>query len=184
MSRYTVRPIKKEDLLLILQWRNSERVHSQMLTDHFLTWEEHYQWFCRMKENPISRNLIFLYQDRPIGYIGYTEYDEERHQCAPSAYLGETDVPIDAGIILLYFAVDYAFSVLKMKRLETSIFEKNRQARQINTFLGYHHLWDKDALCWKNEKQEKVNRYAITYDEWDKCKKKVQKRWAPFKQSD
>ena len=183
MSDYTVRPIREEDLRLLLRWRNSDRVHSQMLTDHLLTWDEHYQWFCRMKENPIPRNLIFSYQGRPIGYIGYTEYDEERRHCSPGAYLGETDVPIDAGVVMWCFGVDYAFSVLGIQRLETSIFARNRNAKRINTFLGYRYLPEKDESCWKNGTKECVQRYAIPRSRWDKEKLKLEKRWEPLYKS-
>lgn len=41
MEEYSVRPLEEKDLRLVLDWRNSERVHSKMLTDHKITWEEH-----------------------------------------------------------------------------------------------------------------------------------------------
>ena len=110
MSEYSLRPLEERDLQMVLQWRNSERVHSKMLTDHKIVWEEHFAWFQRIKDNPIKRNLIFEFLGRPIGYIGYTEYDEEKGCCSPGAYLGETEVPIDAGITLFYMAVEYAFA--------------------------------------------------------------------------
>lgn len=34
MEEYSVRPLEEKDLRLVLDWRNSERVHSKMLTDH------------------------------------------------------------------------------------------------------------------------------------------------------
>lgn len=137
MEEYSVRPLEEKDLRLVLDWRNSERVHSKMLTDHKITWEEHLAWFQRSKDNPVKRNLVFCYQDRPIGYIGYTEYDDVNMICSPGPYLGETDVPIDAGITLFYIAVEYAFAELHMKSLETSVFKSNKQAMRIDKFLGY-----------------------------------------------
>ena len=83
MSEYSLRPLEERDLQMVLQWRNSERVHSKMLTDHKIVWEEHFAWFQRIKDNPIKRNLIFEFLGRPIGYIGYTEYDEEKGCCSP-----------------------------------------------------------------------------------------------------
>ena len=89
IMNYTLRPLEEKDLSIILDWRNSEKVHSKMLTDHKITWDEHYSWYQRMKEQPIKRNLVFEYKGKPIGYIGYTEFDEENHTCSPGAYLGE-----------------------------------------------------------------------------------------------
>ena len=59
MSEYSLRPLEERDLQMVLQWRNSERVHSKMLTDHKIVWEEQFAWFQRIKDNPIKRNLIF-----------------------------------------------------------------------------------------------------------------------------
>lgn len=42
---YTLRPLEEKDLPIILEWRNSEKVHSKMLTDHKITWEEYYSWY-------------------------------------------------------------------------------------------------------------------------------------------
>ena len=173
MEEYSVRPLEEKDLRLVLDWRNSERVHSKMLTDHKITWEEHFAWFQRSKDNPVKRNLVFCYQDRPIGYIGYTEYDDVNMICSPGAYLGETDVPIDAGITLFYIAVEYAFAELHMKFLETSVFKSNKQAMRIDKFLGYKEVQGKEEVYIKNGKEEIALRMSISKADWDKHKQAI-----------
>ena len=106
---FSVRPLKKEDLKMVLTWRNSEKIHSVMLTDHKITWEEHCNWFEKVSRNVPCRNLIFEYRNNPIGYIGYTNYDDEGKKCSPGAYIGvDYNVPIDAGINLFYAAYSNA----------------------------------------------------------------------------
>ena len=173
MEEYSVRPLEEKDLRLVLDWRNSERVHSKMLTDHKITWEEHLAWFQRSKDNPVKRNLVFCYQDRPIGYIGYTEYDDVNMICSPGAYLGETDVPIDAGITLFYIAVEYAFAELHMKSLETSVFKSNKQAMRIDKFLGYKEVPGKEEVYIKNGKEEIALRMSMSKADWDKHKQAI-----------
>lgn len=170
MSDYSIRPLAEGDLRLVLDWRNSERVHSKMLTDHKIKWEEHKAWFERMKDNPVKRNLIFEYQGKPIGYIGYTEYDEENKSCSPGAYLGETDVPIDAGFTLFYTAIDYAFSVLGMEKLETDVFCNNKYALRINRLLGYRKVPNSEECFIKNGHKEMAVRMALMRAEWNECK--------------
>ena len=129
IMNYTLRPLEEKDLPLILEWRNSDRVHSQMLTNHRITWDEHYAWFQRMKEQSIRRNFVFEYRGKPIGYIGYIEFDEEQHSCSPGAYLGENIVaPKDAALCLFYASIEYAFTELNMKRLNTDVFADNKRA--------------------------------------------------------
>lgn len=173
MEEYSVRPLEEKDLRLVLDWRNSERVHSKMLTDHKITWEEHFAWFQRSKDNPVKRNLVFCYQGRPIGYIGYTEYDDVNMTCSPGAYLGETDVPIDAGITLFYIAVEYAFAELHMKSLETSVFKSNKQAMRIDKFLGYKEVPGKEEVYIKNGKEEIALRMSMSKADWDKHKQAI-----------
>lgn len=173
MEEYSVRPLEEKDLRLVLDWRNSERVHSKMLTDHKITCEEHFAWFQRSKDNPVKRNLVFCYQDRPIGYIGYTEYDDVNMICSPGAYLGETDVPIDAGITLFYIAVEYAFAELHMKSLETSVFKSNKQAMRIDKFLGYKEVPGKEEVYIKNGKEEIALRMSMSKADWDKHKQAI-----------
>ena len=173
MSEYSLRPLEERDLQMVLQWRNSERVHSKMLTDHKIVWEEHFAWFQRIKDNPIKRNLIFEFLGRPIGYIGYTEYDEEKGCCSPGAYLGETEVPIDAGITLFYMAVEYAFAELNMKYLETSVFRSNKIAMKIDKFLGYKEIPNSDEVFYKNGKEEVAVRMFMTRDDWNEHKQGI-----------
>ena len=54
MRDYHLRPIEERDLRLVLDWRNSPKVHNMMLTDHEITWEEHYTWFKRMEKQPLN----------------------------------------------------------------------------------------------------------------------------------
>ena len=173
MSEYSLRPLEERDLQMVLQWRNSERVHSKMLTDHKIAWEEHVAWFQRIKDNPIKRNLIFEFLGRPIGYIGYTEYDEEKGCCSPGAYLGETEVPIDAGITLFYMAVEYAFAELNMKYLETSVFRSNKIAMKIDKFLGYKEIPNSHEVFNKNGKEEVAVRMFMTRDDWNEHKQGI-----------
>ena len=173
VEEYTIRPLEEKDLEMVLAWRNSERVHSKMLTDHKITWQEHFGWFQRTKENPVKRNLIFEYQGRPVGYIGYTEYDEEKMSCSPGAYLGETDVPIDAGLVLFYMALEYAFAALHMKRLETSVFKDNKKAMRIDKFLGYREIPGSEEIYVKNGKEEVAIRMEMLPEDWAEHKKQI-----------
>lgn len=168
MSDYSIRPLAEGDLRLVLDWRNSERVHSKMLTDHKIKWEEHKAWFERMKDNPVKRNLIFEYQGKPIGYIGYTEYDEENKSCSPGAYLGETDTAPDASIVLFVTAIDYAFKKLGMVHLETDVFRSNSHVLKADIMLGYREIVGRDTVFMKDGRKETAVRLELDKASWDK----------------
>lgn len=167
MDKYALRPLEEGDLTIVLEWRNSPRIHDQMLTDHKISWEEHEAWFRRIKDIKPSRNLIFMYEEIAVGYVGYTEFDEEKRCCSPGAYLGKSaGLPLDAGINLFFMCLDYAFSQLGMVRVETSVFADNYKALQMDEFLGYKRLVGREEYLEKNGQRRLAYRYAITRDEW------------------
>ena len=172
---YILRPLEEKDLPVILEWRNSDKVHSQMLTDHKITWEEHYGWFQRMKAQPVKRNLVFEYKGKPIGYIGYTEYDDENHTCSPGAYLGENiTAPKDAALCLFYASIEYAFTELNMERLNTDVFADNKRALKLDKFLGYEILAEEDHYIIKNGKEKLTHRLVMTKEKWLAHKESLQ----------
>ena len=165
--QYSMRPLEYEDLKMILEWRNSERVHSMMITDHKITWEEHCKWFERIKNNPVKLHFVFEYESRPIGYIGYSDVDEEAGTCAPSIYIGDKqNLPPDAGIIIYYMCAAYAFENLHMQRIDHFTLEKNVAAMTINKFIGFHEFGDDNFTINKNGKEELVIHLALTLEDW------------------
>lgn len=163
---YSIRGIREEDLKMLLSWRNSDRIRNVMLTDHEITWEEHYNWFKRNEHNNPPRNLIFEYQGTPIGYIGYTDYDEENKTCSPGCYLSDNIIiPIDAGMTLFVTTMDYAFKVLGMNMLRTEVFKYNKRVVKLDKLLGYRIIGEKDVE--KNGKVEVTYIMELQRNEWD-----------------
>lgn len=174
MKEYSLRPIEEKDLRLILSWRNAERIHEQMLTDHRISWEEHYEWFQRMQSQTLKRNFVFEYLGTPVGYIGYTEYDEEKHTCSPGAYLGENiNAPHDAALCLFYTSIDYAFVHLGMQKLNTDVFADNKRALKLDKFLGYEIVTDKNHYVTKNGVSKLTYRLELDRDKWLENKKNL-----------
>lgn len=171
---YSLRPLGESDLRMLLDWRNSDRVHSKMLSDHTISWEEHCGWFLRAKDYEPKRNFIFCYKEMPVGYIGYTEYDAENASCSPGCYLGVTEgIPSESGFFLFYAAIEYAFSNLGMMTLETSVFSDNREAIKLDEFLGYRRILGKDESVQKAGTLRTVFRYGMDKVAWNERKKKV-----------
>ncbi len=165
-DNYSIRGIREEDLKMLLSWRNSDRIRNVMLTDHEITWEEHYNWFKRNEQNYPPRNLIFEYKGMPIGYIGYTDYDEDHKTCSPGCYLGDAAViPIDAGFVLFVTTIDYAFKILDMKVLRTEVFKNNKRVVKLDKILGYR-ITNINKVS-KNGNLEETYTMELLHSEWD-----------------
>lgn len=135
---YSMREIKEQDLRLIYDWRNSEKIHSKMLTNHKIKWDEHIKWFEKSKKTKVKLSFIFEYNKIPIGYIGYQDLDFENQRVSIGLYLAESSNNIlDAGIMISYFSLEYAFKELKINKIWTYVLKKNKKALKLNKYMGY-----------------------------------------------
>lgn len=171
-AEYSVRPITESDLSILLEWRNSDRIHSEMLTTHKITREEHYNWFKINEALSIPMHLIFQYRNRPVGYVGFTDCDDINQRCSIGSYLGEINgVPVDAGVILDYLGITYLFKYTNFNKVWSYVFLSNKRACKLNKFIGYTEEGLLREHFWKNNKLEDVYVFAILRSEWHDKKK-------------
>lgn len=172
---YSMRPIQKDDLGELLEWRNSERVHSMMLTNHKISWDEHQNWY----ENVVSKqkvplHFIFEYKLKRVGYIGYTEVDFINRRCSPGAYLGDVnDVPIDAGLVIAYMSVLYPLDYLDFHKVSTIILEYNKRVYKMDKFIGYQDEGVLREHFFKNNTFISANILGMLKSTWNKKKNEL-----------
>ena len=166
---YSVRRIQEEDLKLLLEWRNSERVRRVMLQQHVILWEEHIAWYQRVKDIQPPCNLIFQYKGRDIGYMGYNGFDAERHTCVPGSYLGDNKgLPLETGLALFLVCNRYAFDVLKVDCLISPILVKNEASIKMNYRLGFQKMKENEIPSYVQDISEPVVTLYLTRDMWEK----------------
>lgn len=122
---YQLRKMSEIDRERVLQWRNSDRVRAYMYTDHIIGIEEHRAWFEKVQQNQNMLYLICELQNRPIGLVCFTDIDRYNQNCSWGFYLGETDVPSGSGACMEFLALEYAFEILKIRKLCCEVFDFN-----------------------------------------------------------
>lgn len=173
-GKYILRPIEQKDLPILLEWRNSERISSEMLSTHKITWEEHEAWFKRIRQQKTPRNFVFCYEEQVIGYMGFSDWDEENKRCSSGSYLGViTNVPIDAGLFLDYMGLEYIFSQTEMNKVWSYVFEHNKRAYKLNLLLGYKDEGYLRQHFLQNGKLRDVHVIGILRSEWKQEKKRI-----------
>lgn len=164
---YGIRKIEEKDLEKLLEWRNSDRIHSMMLTNHKITWQEHKEWFLKISKLSMPLHFIFYYKNNPIGFLGYNDIDVSSKVCHPSLYLGELDnLKANAGIILGKIAIKYAFENMKMHKICVEVLENNTHAYKLNLFLGYKNEGILKKQVYKNGKYIDVILQGYLKEEW------------------
>ena len=132
-----LRSIDKSDRTILLQWRNSERVHANMYTDHLIEREEHDAWFDRALVTSNSRYFIFEYRTQPAGFVSFTNVDDRNERCSWAFYLGETDLPSATGAAVEFLALAYAFDEMAIRKLCCEVLAFNRGVIRMHKKFGF-----------------------------------------------
>lgn len=165
-ENFSIRPIEIKDKDCILRWRNLERVRSYMYSDHVIPQQEHDSWFNRASVDPSTSFLIFLYQERPVGFISFTNISRVHGRCTWAFYLGETDVPTGTGSAMEFFALDYAFMMLKIRKLCCEVFVFNASVIKLHEKFGFAHEGRLVKHNVKNGKYEDIVCLAKFGEKW------------------
>ena len=156
-GEYALRPLCEDDLRMVLNWRNSPRVHAKMLTDHKITWEEHVNWFRRIQNDPIKRHFIFTYNDKSVGYVAYNAFDSEKHTCEPGVYIADPkSCPVDADTVMAALLAEYGYTKLGIERMNFDILASNKRVVKLNQLYGCVVERDKDYYVEKDGKRQLV----------------------------
>ena len=167
LERYALRDIEEDDLPQLLEWRNSPRIHSKMLTDHKITWDEHVAWFNRIKDDPIKKHFVFTYDGTPVGYSSCHGLNLERRTSYGGAYIGALDkCPKDAGIFLFYMGIDNVFSNYDIALSESKVLADNKRVLRLNKVFGYEFDPSKDQYIEKDGERKLVVYGTLTRDRW------------------
>lgn len=177
-AKCEMRLLQQEDLRLILEWRNDERIRAVMYTDHEIHWEEHQQWFLKTQgESYKGRHLLFLYDNIPLGQMNITDINLEHQRAYWGFFIGSAKAPKASGLAMGYFALEYVFTHLKLNKLCGEAIADNAASVNFHHKLGFvtegilrQHIIkqeiSKDIICfghfadkWSSDK--KVLEYTI-----------------------
>jgi UDP-4-amino-4,6-dideoxy-N-acetyl-beta-L-altrosamine N-acetyltransferase len=134
---YQLRAMGHSDKAMILRWRNSDRIRVNMYTDHIISLEEHEKWFASALTNPVSRFLIFEHSGRPLGLVSFTAIDALNERCSWAFYLGEEDVKRGTGSVMEFLALEFAFEVMRIRKLCCEVFAFNASVVRLHERFGF-----------------------------------------------
>lgn len=146
--------LKEKDLEMVRDWRNSDLVRPYMQFTKKITYQEQLNWFQALNK---KNNLYFIIEFKKIkiGLINIKNIDWENGIGEAGIFIGNVDfvnslVPVLATISLM----DYAFEILKLKKLNAKIAAGNHKVIEFNKKLGYQLM--------NAEEQKEFNYYYVT----------------------
>ena len=163
---YQLRPIQESDLEIVLEWRNSERVRSNMYTDHIISLDEHKSWFLHIENDESVSYHICEYNYKSIGVIYFTNIDRPNKKSYWGFYLGDINVPMGSGSIMGFIALSYAFKSLDIRKLCSEVFSFNKKAINFHEKLGFQQEGYFVKHILKQGKYEDVVALTLFKDDW------------------
>ncbi|AVD86525.1 MULTISPECIES: UDP-4-amino-4,6-dideoxy-N-acetyl-beta-L-altrosamine N-acetyltransferase [Pseudomonas] len=133
--RSIIRPMRFEDLDIVLTWRNHPEVRRYMYTQHEISMEEHARWFENSQKNQSRHLMIFELDEKPAGFVNLTEATKG-HLADWGFYLAP-DAPRGTGRLLGETALRYAFCQLGLHKVCGQALSFNERSIRFHLALGF-----------------------------------------------
>lgn len=126
LKNFTV--LGSDELRLVLDWRNTERVRRMMSNPEKISWDNHIAYITSLSDRVDCCYYLVYVGERPIGVIDLTEIAADGSYANPGLYTGE-DSPLGTGLLLEYsvfltifdrFGLREARSLVKKEQAEYS----------------------------------------------------------------
>lgn len=176
-KEFSIRTIERENLKQLLAWRNDPSIHSKMLTDHIITWEEHLRWYeGKILPCKPAQHFETWYQNTLIGCAYIIGYDEKKDYIDSSSYLRPDFKQFAPSMAALYIAYIYFTHIFEtwshLNSIITEVLENNPRVFKYNVSLGFEDIHQPKEFC-KNGKILKAETLQLTREKWMKRKEFV-----------
>lgn len=170
---YTLREMEESDVERVLTWRNREAIRRFMLTDHKISLEEHLEWFQKITREKSAIPLIFSYQNRPLGFMNFTQLDWRNRVCSWGFYIGEEKRPPKSGRIMGFLSIQYIFEQRSFRKLMGEVLRYNEKSIRLHRELGFHQEGILQQHILKGTRYEDLILFALFRQDWDKRKDQI-----------
>jgi UDP-4-amino-4,6-dideoxy-N-acetyl-beta-L-altrosamine N-acetyltransferase len=138
IPEHAFKPLQKQQLELVWQWRNSPRIMRNMHNSAPVEWQEHCAWFEKLEGDNSRQFYIFLQNERPIGVLNFSDMTTSTPEWG--CYLGETNVWPGSGILLELAALDFSASHSQFSHLLAQVLSFNNAANKMHKVFEYEQV--------------------------------------------
>nr|WP_255676088.1 UDP-4-amino-4,6-dideoxy-N-acetyl-beta-L-altrosamine N-acetyltransferase [Pusillimonas sp. MFBS29] len=135
MTTHFIRKVTRDDLELILCWRNHFDVRKYMYTQHEISLEEHINWFDRASKDTARHLLIFEENNMPLGFINLHLLGEGG--IANWGFYVAPNAPKGTGWKLGQDLLHYAFVILGLHKVCGQVLSYNERSIRFHLRLGF-----------------------------------------------
>ena len=173
---YSLRPVTKDDLDLIYEWRNRPEVRAFMYSSAEIPREEHERWFAAMLEDASKRWLVLDVDEWECAVIYFSGIDGDR-SCSWGFYSGPC-APAGVSLMIELAGLEYAFEQLLVHRLHCEVLSGNQQVINLHKKAGFT-----QEGCLRQAREsmrgiEDVIVFSMLKSEWPVARERLENRAA------
>ena len=134
------RQIEKDDLALLRDWRNQERIRKYCREYRLLNMADQISWFERISTSRVDDMFMVMADDEAVGVCGITHINWKDRSAEIAYYLGKQispSVDVTIGIEVYGFIKKKAFEEYNLHRLIGEAFSFNKGAVELGLKCGF-----------------------------------------------
>ena len=151
--------------------RNKDFIRKAMYSENIISVEEHAHWLKNIDD---EKNLYFAISvnDLTTGMVSFNFIDKHHKKTDWAFYLNDTS-PKGLGAAIEFWALDYAFNKLGMKKLNCEVIEKNIRVVEMHKKFGFIEEGFRRSNIVKETDRQGIYFLGITENEWCKNRPNV-----------
>jgi UDP-4-amino-4,6-dideoxy-N-acetyl-beta-L-altrosamine N-acetyltransferase len=170
-----LKSLEEDDLALVLEWRNAPEVRHNMYSTHEISAEEHRDWYASMVNDPSRLYFLYMDESEKCGVVYFTNLSVEKRIAFWGFYAGQTAAK-GTGLKTEYDALEYAFEVLKLHKLNCEVISFNKSVINGHKKAGFSEEGHFRDHHFDGEEYYDVIRLGMLSSEWQVSKEKLANR--------
>ncbi|MGR9594553.1 UDP-4-amino-4,6-dideoxy-N-acetyl-beta-L-altrosamine N-acetyltransferase [Bacillus thuringiensis] len=172
---FQLEKLKKKDLELILNWRNTKEIRSVMYENHQITMDEHLKWYEKLVMDDTKVARLLTCKEKPIGFVNFTKIDKMDRTCYWGFYIGEKQSVRLAGTVLGLLALDLIFEIKDIHKVCAEIIESNRISLNFHQKLGFQEEGRYEDYIYRDNDYVDVITMTLSREQWDERRESIKK---------
>lgn len=166
LTDVALRALRENDLEMVREWRNSDRIREAMYTDHIISWEEHLAWYHASSADPRCECFIAEYKGEPVGFVSLTEINKRNDTCFWAFYIGTTETVKGLGSAMEIHAIDRMINHHGIRKINCEILDSRAYVIDMHKKFGFEEEGVFRAHVRKGDGFADVVRLALFAERW------------------
>jgi UDP-4-amino-4,6-dideoxy-N-acetyl-beta-L-altrosamine N-acetyltransferase len=169
-KKISLRKITKEDLKILLKWRNTESIWKNNTQFVLLNSKDQIKWYNEINQKKSNRVMFIInYNQKPIGVCGLIHLNKVKKSADIAIIIGETKFQNKGiGKKCLKQLLEYGFIKLDMHRITAEVLEFNINSREFFYKMNFKYEGILRENMWRDGKWHHTEIYSILKNEFKK----------------